>query len=525
MKSSKLIASIVLTILFSTFSTNTIFAAASGTTGSSLVVVQNDQKTFVPREETKVTKEYITALALDGLYRVYKAGLDFTDVTGKFRDLGKIDETIMCAFGKDSLLDVTADDEWDSYKICIVSKGLIDGDNKVGMVFDNSDMKRFTKDNSKVDPSFFVYYGVTGSRYYDNFNKLGSIYPGPLALIYWGIKNIGVNLLNDYSLVPSDCEKIYTTTRAVTAKRDGFYYDYPQVIFAAAGYKNVDQQNCAQSSTKYVSCTASLVKDQGTKNEMLFTGKICLQPIVDSPTERFQQLAFEVIELINSRKSIGDLQYVDKMSVKLNEMQSILDQHSKKKVLTDSSKQSNLINLHLTPEGATKLGQKVHEHIRDAYVASTSSITDDQAVNLATQFVEILKAKGLDKLVIQEEMGMDLDAILAVFDEMKKFHAGEINPTQQKLGVTGTNALVMQSLNDYRLLDNNVENKAQDTLRQAFHIGRVLQANEGTKEFDVTAREEERQKDVRTLLGDIKAVPAITAVSNSDNAGEEKKEL
>jgi hypothetical protein len=524
MKSSKLIASIVLTILFSTFSTNTIFAAASGTTGSSLVVVQNDQKTFVPREETKVTKEYITALALDGLYRVYKAGLDFTDVTGKFRDLGKIDETIMCAFGKNSLLYVTAD-EWDSYKTCITSKGLIDGNNKTGMVFDKSDLKRFTEDNSKVNPPFFVSYrGFPLGGRNREFDGGGYIYPGPLALIYWGIKNIGVNLLNDgSSLSSNNCEKLYTITRQAIPG-DGFYYNHPSFTFIANEYKEVDQQNCAQSLPKYVSCEVSRVEFKGTSCEKLSIGKACLQ-FINSPTERFQQLALEVIELINSRKSTGDLQYVDKMSVKLNEMQSVLDQHSKKKVLTDSSKQSNLINLHLTTEGATKLGQKVHEHMRDAYVASTSSITDDQAVNLATQFVEILKAKGFDKLMTQEEMGMDLDAILAVFDEMKKFHAGEINPTQQKLGVTGTNALVMQSLNDYRLLDNNVENKAQDTLRQAFHIGRVLQANEGTKEFDVTAREEERQKDVRTLLGDIKAVPAITAVSNSDNAGEEKKEL
>jgi hypothetical protein len=412
-------------------------AYGSGDVDNAAVIQKETLSRLIPVEENKITKEYITALALDGLYRVYKTGLKFTYATGKFRGLGKIDATLMHAFKKNSLLDITSD-EWYTYKKDIKDVGLIDGYNKVGIVFDQEDFTKLVhKDGS--NSRFFRYHHESP---WDIFGYRSLCYPSPLALIYWGIKNIGVNLLH--------------------------------------------------------SGDAAIAK----------------------PSEIFENLTLEVVKLIDEREAFGELAYISTMAAKLKEMQVIIDKYSRKKMSVDTSIPINFINLHLTEEGAAELGQNVYEHLADAYALSASGITDEQAIELVTYFAEVLKVQNVDKPIsLGEVVFYDDSSLSAIFDKMKKKHS-EIIPKdpQQKLSITGAVELVQRSLKDYFSLDSRGMNKDKDTLKDAFHIGRILQEDEGTIEYDVKQREEERLRDIRILEDYMKRQnnPALT---------EDKQEL
>jgi hypothetical protein len=62
--------------------------------------VIDESKYIVGNEETEITKEYVTALALDGMHRLFESGLEFLSRDGKstIREVERKKEAIECAF-------------------------------------------------------------------------------------------------------------------------------------------------------------------------------------------------------------------------------------------------------------------------------------------------------------------------------------------------------------------------------------------------------------------------------------------
>ena len=107
------------------------FAAASF--GQSDVVMRqdilaHDSKYIVGDEETEITKEYITALALDGMRRLFESGLEFLsrDAKSTMSEIERKEEAVECAF-KHALIS-SENDYWsDHYIACVKATGQLGG--------------------------------------------------------------------------------------------------------------------------------------------------------------------------------------------------------------------------------------------------------------------------------------------------------------------------------------------------------------------------------------------------------------
>lgn len=134
-----------------------------------------EQRTYIPQEESKITQDYLNALVLSGLKRVFSSGLDFTpDGGGKVNlDLSAARSIVECAF-EYSLLNITSG-KTDLYENCIKSTGLIEMNNRGKLQLDMS------KDRELI---IIIPHFLGGNEEY----------PGPLYLIKWAIENYGVNL-------------------------------------------------------------------------------------------------------------------------------------------------------------------------------------------------------------------------------------------------------------------------------------------------------------------------------------------
>lgn len=376
--------------------------------------------------ETQITKEYMTALVLDGLYRVYKAGLEFT-TSNSFRDLKAVDDTLVCAFKKFPLMKIDRS-EFDEYHTCITAKGLIDGGNNEGIVFTDRDIVQMKRRSEDPTPPLFAYYSGTMSTTLtrnceESFVRKCYIYPSPLALLYWGAAKIG---------------------------RDALSFD----------------------------------KGSDTANT-------------------FESLVLQIISTINKRHSIGERQYIDLLADYCREMQSILDQYAKKNIQSDSDRQSNLQQLHLTINSAAGLGKVISNNVNMAYVINEPKVSDDIAEMLAKKFVELVHEQKLSDGKIEEMYDYE-DRAIEVFDAIANSYKGITGGVKKPpLKVSGSKYLFMNGLRqyyDYVTKNHVMESLDDNYLKDAFHVGRILKVEEGTVEYDAGIRNKELEQQRQQML-------------------------
>jgi hypothetical protein len=154
-------------------------------------LVQEVDQQVVHKEENEVTKGYLTALALDGMRKFYRTGLEFLDGDRKFSNLVEIEQLMACAF-QHALISHEKNAWDDQYIDCIKNTKLISGNIYYA---DNISYSPFLL-NHFNDLNFFKSTGML------SVTSAGYVYPGPLSLIYWGLETVGLKAMN------ADGEKI-----------------------------------------------------------------------------------------------------------------------------------------------------------------------------------------------------------------------------------------------------------------------------------------------------------------------------
>ncbi|CAL7961009.1 exported hypothetical protein [Gammaproteobacteria bacterium] len=375
MKRCKFIVNMILAILFIA---NTVCArgdnspAVIGTGGTNAVQIVGDSEIFKSSEETQITKDYVTALVLNGLYRVYKAGLDFTDATaGGYSNISHLDDTLSCAFIENvSLMKFPSDKEFYQYKKCILERGMISDTEPSKIVFNPKDLKEFTKVGNNTSP-FFTYF--SWSKYQLDFDgSQEKYYPSPLALIYWAIKNIGVNILGDEKSRNDFIDKTLVIIKLINERNAIGDSQYINTMVEKAGelqsiIVKFSKKNISNSTEFSNLRSLHLTPDKAIKLGQLMHDRISdayivsMQKIADDKAVNYAINLMEILKKYSLNKPVAEEEQVSKlddMVLAYNEMKEAY----KKMANTTQKKQ-------LSVSGANKL---VRQLLMDYRVLDTS---------------------------------------------------------------------------------------------------------------------------------------------------------
>lgn len=370
--------------------------------------VSSHSKYLVGNEETKITKEYVTAVALDGMRRLFESGLEFlTRESGStIREIERKKEAVECAF-KYAL--ITNEEEYWSphYVSCVGETNQI-----TGSIFRDC-ANGLICIKAKLDNNDLKFYKKTG--YFNNWAGTWYI-PGPLMVLYWAMKNIGKAALN-----------------------------------------------------------LSNAKD--AENEFLLDMKA-------------------IVDIIEARKAgTGPKSYIDEMNQRFESVQIAIDTHAKSKV-GQSQGILNLMNLRLTEEGASKVGQVAFEEVNRAY--ASKPITNENAKALALFVLSDPVISTLLKKQNGEDLQDSLDEVIEAYDIIAKKYKEQSSSNKQPVRMAEKMKLAAKTLNAYYFNDmHGFSNHTieADPLKNAFKIGRILNKNAKTDEYDPENRSAARVKE------------------------------
>ena len=390
--------------------------------GSEVVVKQDhiDQSRYiVGQEETEITKEYVTALALDGMRRLFETGLDFLSKESQstITELERKKKAIQCAF--DYALISNQDAYWDPrYVQCVKETGQITGnindDAANGGIY-----KNYTSESHK-DPRYYKWggRGLKGG-YWDTW-----CIPGPLLVLEWAMSKIGK-----------------------------FAIDLPEQ---------------SEDETKFLST---------------------INAIIDS---------------IEARKHMGLKAYVADMDRLFRDLQALIDSHAKSKVNREEGI-LNLMNLRLTEEGASKLGQLAFEEANHAY--ASKPITPDNAKALAL----FALTSPLFSALLQKQNGEDLkdslDEMIEAYNLIFDTYKEQSSSNKPSVRMSEKMKLAIKTLSAYYFNDMHgfSQKKVEaDPLKNAFKIGRILAENAKTLEYDPANRTAARQEEQNNRIKELK---------------------
>ena len=378
--------------------------------------IMTDTKYVLGEEESEITKEYVTALALDGMRRLFELGLEFLnkDENSTLRHIQRKEEAIECCF--QHALISNEEDRWSPHYVeCVKATDQITGN--LGRDGVKNGISLAT-DKRVRDPKFSKpsSYDSIGGLLRDDWYV-----PGPLIVIYWAMENIGKAAI-DFS------------------------------------------------------------KDQSAES-------------------KFSEAMIAIIELIEAHNRIGQKAYITEMNKHLQVVQNLITSYAKSNVNRDGGI-LNLLNLRLTEEGASKLGQVAFEEVNRAY--ASMPMTSEKAKALA---LFVLNRQEIEFL-LQKQNGGDLrdflDEVIDVYNLIFNKYAELTSSSKSSIRMAEKLKIAMKALGAYYFNDmygftgRKVE---ADPLKNAFKIGRILDQRARTTEYNpeerTTVRHNERNTRVK----------------------------
>lgn len=418
------------------------FCFASVSMAESQLVVRKDafdeSHYLVNAEETEITKEYVTALALDGLRRVFETGLEFLNKErSTISEIERKKKAIECGF-KYALID-NDNDAWDHHYIsCVRETGQITGDVQKDAANKGIYIAYRAKDTK--DPKFYK-----ESQKYTFYTNEYDYYPGPLTILTWAMDKIG-KVAVDFSQCP--------------AKDD----------------------------------SGKLVPQSDVQAELDFINNINA-----------------IIELMEARKRMGIKAYIAEMDKHFRAIQFILDSCAKSKV-THEVGIANLMNLRLTEEGASKLGQVAFEEVYRAY--ASRPITEENAKALALFALNNSKINDLlEKMQNGGDLNDELDEVIIAYNLIFEKYKEQIGTSQAPVRIAEKRKLAIATLTAYKWNDMHGYSKKKieaDPLKNAFKMGRILSDNAQTSEYNPAERSADRQEEQQERLDEFQKFKTLS---------------
>ena len=218
-------------------------------------------------------------------------------------------------------------------------------------------------------------------------------------------------------------------------------------------------------------------------------GKVAIDLSKDPNTEqKFLDDINAILEIIEARNRMGRKAYIAEMDQRFRSVQSMIDAHAKSKV-NQQAGILNLMNLRLTEEGASKLGQVAFEEVNRAYASKPISAENAKALALFVLSNPIISE------LLQKQNGEDLqdslDEIIEAYNLIFNKYVEQGASSKASVRMSEKMKVATKTLGAYYLNDMHGFSKQEveaDPLKNAFKIGRILGKNARTAEYDTEER-------------------------------------